>query len=303
MHQAIRLSIAALVLVLAKAPLHAQELQATVTVSAPQLTIIDPSVMDEFERVVTEFLNNTSFTGEVYEEHERINCSFNFNVQQELDDVTFISDVLVQSSRPVFKSDYSTTLFNYLDSRARVRYEQYQPMDYNPNTFINDLTALLSFYAHIIIGVDKDSFSPLGGENSFRLADQLVSQLPPNLVDADKGWSLQGNQNSRFRLLQEFLNPRARPFRQMMYDYHINGLDQMAEDPIAGRTIMASSMTDLPKVRQDIPNSLLLGSFSIAKAQELVSVFAPATPKEKENVYTVMTSIDPTNANKYRALR
>ena len=280
----------------------AQELRATVTVNAPQLTIIDRSVIEEFENVVRDFLNATQFTEERYEEEERIECNFTFTLVREVNERLFEVDLLIQSSRPVFGSDYNTTLINFADKNTTIEYEQYQPLDYSDQGFTNSLVSLLSFYAFVIIGNDKDTFAPMAGEEFYRGAELIVQTLPDNVRGLDPGWTT-NRQRSRFNLLREFLNPRARTYRQLMYDYHRRGLDVMTTDPIAGRTVMSRSLTNLEKVRSDIPNSLLLSIFSSSKTEELLSVFAPAPQPERQSVYAVMTSIDPINVTKLRAIR
>ena len=281
----------------------AQELNANVTVNAPNLTIIDRKVMDEFETSVRDFLNNTKFTDEVYEPDERITCNFTFSVTGETNERQFNVDLLIQSGRPVYNSDYTSTLINYLDKPAVIQYEQFQPLEYNRNGYTTPLVALLSFYVHVIVGMDRESFAPMGGEPFFRQAEQIMSTIPPALAQLDKSWGNSGGQRSRYRLLQEILNPRARPYRQMMYDYHRQGLDVMAGDAVAGRAVMGTALEQLKKVRSDIPNSILISNFSSAKSQEIVEVFLPAPPTQRQSAYQVMASIDPSNINKFRVLR
>ena len=163
--------------------------------------------------------------------------------------------------------------------------------------------SFLNFYAYIIIGMDKDSFAPMGGTDYFRAAEATVTILPPAVINSDKEWTNRGRQRSRFRLLQELLNPRARPYRQMMYDYHRQGIDMMAQDPVAGRAVMSIAMEKLKEVRSDVPNSILLANFSSAKTQEVVDVFLASPPTERKAAYTVMSTIDPANINKFRVLR
>ena len=282
--------------------LPAQELLAQVTVNAPNLVTIPRATMTEFENVVTEFLNNTQFTELEYEEEERIECNFTFTVTQEIDERQFQVDLLIQSARPVFGTDYQSTLINWSDANALIQYEQYQPLEYSELTFTTPLVSLLSFYAHLIIATDQDSFAPMGGTDTYQRAEQIIAALPNNVTAADKKWTNQ-IQRSRFSLLREYLNPRARTYRQLLYDYHRRGLDVMGTDPIAGRATMSQSLATLEKIRSDIPNSLLLSIFSSSKTEELLSVYAPATPQERQAVYAVMTSIDPINVTKLRGIR
>jgi len=281
----------------------AQELNATVTVNAPQLTIIDPKVIEEFETSVQTFLNTTRFTEEVYETDERITTNFTFSIVQESSENEFIAELLVQSARPVYGSDYKTTLINWLDKPAVIQYEQFQPLEYSRTTYTSSLVALLTFYANIVIGMDKDSFAPLAGEPYFRQAEQVMAVIPQGFVGRDKAWSPSGGQRSRYRLLTEILNPRARAYRQLIYDYHRQGIDVMAEDAVAGRAVMGAALENLRKVRSDIPSSLLITNFTSSKSQELIDVFLPAPPVERKAVYAIVAEIDPANINKFRMLR
>ncbi len=290
-------------LFLASIPVQAQELRATVTVNAPQLTIIDRKVINEFETVVTDYLNNTRFTDEVYEQEERIDCNFTFTISSETNEREFTAELLIQASRPVYGSDYSTTLINYLDKPAKIQYEQFQPIEFAQNSYTSSLSSLLTFYANIIIGVDKDSFAPMSGEPFYREAENVVNLLPSGVTSNDNGWTNSGGQRTRFRLLQELLNPRARPYRQMSYDYHRKGLDLMESDPVAGRTVMAQSIEKLRDVHSDIPNSLLINIFTASKSQELIEVFSASPPTERKAVYQVLSTVDPAKLNTFRTLR
>ena len=298
-----RLFLASCLLAAATAALRAQELNATVTVNAPQLTLIDPKVIEEFETSVRTFLNTTRFTDEPYEEAERITTNFTFTITQESTESEFVADLLVQSARPVYGTDYKTTLINWLDKPAVIEYEQFQPLEYSRTTYTSSLVALLTFYANIVIGMDADSFAPQAGEPYFRQAEQVMSVIPPNVSAKDKAWGRAGSQRSRYRLLQEILNPRARPYRQMIYDYHRQGIDVMAADAVAGRAVMGASLENLRKVRSDIPSSLLLNNFTSAKTQELLDVFNLAPPTERKAVYAVVAEVSPSNINKFRTLR
>ncbi len=282
---------------------HAQELNATVTVNAIQLTIFDPAVIEEFEEAVSNFLNNTQFSEQQYEPEERITANFTFTITSEVSETQFLAEMLVQSARPVYGSDYQSTLINYLDKPAVIEYEQYQPLEFSQNTFTTQLVALLSFYANIIIGMDKDSFAPMAGETAFRRAEQIMSTIPPAVSGRDKSWSNSGNQRSRYRLMQEILNPRARPYRQLMYDYHRQGIDLMSADPVAGRVVMGASLENLNKLRSDVPNSLLISNFSSAKTEEIIDVFLPAPVAERRAAYQILANVDPSNINKFRMLR
>jgi hypothetical protein len=290
-------------LFLVKVPAQAQELRAIVTINAPQLTIIDRKVINEFEKVVTSYLNNTRFTDEFFEPEERIDCNFTFTISSETNEREFTAELLIQSSRPVFGSDYSSTLINYLDKPAKIQYEEFQPIEFNQNSFTSSLSSLLTFYAYLIIGVDADTYAPLAGEEYYRQAENVVTLLPAAVINNDNAWTNSGGQRTRFRLLLELLNPRARPYRQLLYDYHRKGLDVLESDPVAGRTVMAQSIENLRDVHSDIPNSILINIFTASKSQELIDVFTASPPTERKAVYQVLSTVDPAKLNVFRTLR
>jgi len=141
------------------------------------------------------------------------------------------------------------------------------------------------------------------GEQTYREAENVVKLLPSSVTGTDTEWSNSGGQRSRFRLMQELLNPRARPYRQLSYQYHRMGLDVMSSDAVAGRTVMAKSLENLRDVHSDIPNSLLINIFTASKSQELVDVFSASPPMERKAVYQVLSTVDPAKLNQFRVLR
>ncbi len=292
----------AAVFALGAGQLRAQELRAVITVNSGNASTIPPESIKEFEQTVQSFFNDTRFTDVEYEEDERIDCNITFTITEDSEN-QFVADVLVQQSRPVYGSDYQTTLFNYLDKGTVVIYQQFGNIEFSRENYTSAVSSLLTFYAYLFIANDMDTFSPFGGEEYYKLAELVMNNVPNDVSAVDKAWNNNSNPRSRFSLLQELRNPRARPYRQMMYDYHRLGLDVMGGDAVAGRAVMAKSLEQLNEVRSDIPNSALLSIFSSSKAQEIVDVFVAAPQNEKQIAYSVMAAIDPANINKFSAIR
>ena len=295
--------ISACLLFLCSIGLYAQELNCTVRVNIQKLQTGDPQVFETLEQTVREFMNNNKWTEDYFQTEERINCNILLTVQEELSPTTFKADLAIQASRPVYNSSYETALINYIDKEVTFEYEQFQPLRFSRNVFNDNLSAVLSFYAYIILGLDYDSFSLYGGEPYLQIAQEIVNNIPSAAAAAYKGWrSIDGNRN-RFWIIENLLSPRVRPMRQAWYEYHRHGLDAMADDLPAGRAVMSKAIEMIMGVNQDYPNSQIVQMFSNSKGREVVEIFKEGTREEKERVVQAMTRIDAPNAAQYRALR
>ncbi|MCB0628344.1 MAG: DUF4835 family protein [Saprospiraceae bacterium] len=283
--------------------LQAQELNANVKVNTQKLQTVDPKVFETLEQTIQEFLNNQKWTSDVFELEERINCNFILTIQEELSPTSFKADLAVQSSRPVYMSEYETPLFNYIDKEVTFYYEQYQPIQYSRNQYNDNLSAVLAYYAFIIIGKDYDSFSPMGGEPYFQLAQDILNSVPQSAASSNPGWrSVEGNRN-RYWLVENIMSPRVRPMRQAMYAYHRDGLDVMFQDVETGRAVITQALSEIGSVNQSYPNSMIVQLFNNEKSAELVEIYKLGSLEQQNEVIRLMSRLDPANASKYRAIK
>ncbi len=281
----------------------AQELNFAVKINTQRLQTVDPKVFETLEKTIFDFLNNTKFTDHYFDPKERINCNIQLTIQQEISPTRFKADLAIQASRPVYGSNYETTLINHQDRDVTFDYEQFQPLIFSRNAYNDNLSAVLSFYAYIILGLDYDSFASLGGDPYFKIAQDILNNVPQGAAVANPGWrSIDGSRN-RYWIIENLLSPRVRPLRQAMYDYHRHGLDVMAKDPAAGRAIIMQALDEIAQVNQVYPNSMVVQMFNQTKGQEVTEIFKGGTYQEKERVIGVMSRIDPANAARYRAVR
>lgn len=280
----------------------AQELNVTVKINVQKLQTADPRIFETLEQAIAEFMNNTKWTEDVFDVSERINCNLLITLQKETSPTSFSADLAIQASRPVYGSSYETALFNHIDRDVSFTYEQFQPLQYSKNAFNDNLSAVLSFYAFTILGLDYDSFGLYGGEPYFLAAQDIVNTVPQS--GEYSGWRPaegQGNRN-RFWIAENMLSPRIRLLRQAMYTYHRQALDIMHQDAAKGRSLMSEALENVLKVNQTYPNSVAIQMFINAKSQELMEIFKLGTGPEKEQVIRVMSRIDAANTAKYRAL-
>lgn len=281
----------------------AQELNTTVKINVQKLQTVDPKVFQTLEQSLREFMNSQKWTEDYYETTERINCNILLTIQEETSPTSFKAELAIQASRPIYNSSEETVLFNHIDRDITFIYEQYQPLIFSRNSFNDNLSHVLSFYAYIIIGMDYDSFSLLGGEKYFQTAQEIMNSVPENAAAANKGWrSLDGNRN-RYWIIENILSPRVRPYREAIYEYHRQALDIMVDDVSKGRTTIVSALEKIANVNQAYPNSMIIQMFNNTKSQEIVEIFKRGTLAEQDKVIQLMSRVDPANASKYRQIK
>lgn len=281
----------------------AQELICQVRINTQKLQTVDPAVFETLEQTVQEFMNNTKWTNDAYEQQERINCNILLTIQEELSPTSFRADLAIQATRPVFNSNYQTPLLNHIDREVTFSYEQFQPLRFSRNTFNDNLSQILSFYSYVILGMDYDSFALYGGEPYFQIANEILTSIPQGIAERFSGWQSKDGSRNRFWIIENLLSPRIRPYREAMYNYHRHALDVMAQDVGQGRAVMTQSINTLQDVFQNYPNAMILQMFVNAKSNEVLEIFKRGTSEEKNTVIRVMSRIDASNAEQYRAIR
>lgn len=282
-----------------------QELNISVTVQAPNSSITDPRVFKTMESQIEEFLNTTQWTTDEFEPEERIEGNLLITVTREIDASNFIADFTIQSIRPVFNSTYRSKLLNYKDPGISFTYIENQPIQNSSQKYFDNLSSVLTFYAYVILGLDYDTFSKLGGEKYYSIANNMIQALPSN-VALSGGWSpAQGvaTKRGRYYIIENVFNPRMRGMREAMYIYHRKGLDAMYEDVGKGKAVLLSALKSVEKANNAYPNSMMVQLFTDSKNDELIEIFLGADRAEKLRVYDILVSIDPYRASKFAVLK
>lgn len=274
----------------------------SVQVIARQVQQTDQQVFRTLETSIREFMNNRRWTSDNFAVSERIECGMVINITEELSGNRFKANVTIQSSRPVHNSAYNTVLLNHNDRDWEFEYVEHQPIEFNPNSFQNNLSSLLAFYAYLIIGLDYDSFSPKGGDPYFDMAQNIINNIPSNLDVS--GWRAFDSNRNRYWMIENLLNSRYESVRETIYNYHLNGLDKMYEDLTDGRKNIIESLRLMEKAAVENPNTQLITMFFNAKSDELVNIFSQAPQQEKAQVIQLLYRMDSGNTSKYsRILR
>lgn len=283
--------------------LNAQELYCNVQVSAQKIQGSNREIFQSMQRDIYEFMNNTVWTDNVFSYSERIECSILITLNEQLSSEVFKGTLQVQLSRPVYNSTYESTVLNFVDNNFQFSYVEFQPLEFNPNSFTSNLVSVLSYYAYIIIGMDYDTFSFEGGTPYFQVAEKIVN----NSQNATEGgWKpYDGSRNrNRYWLVKNILNKEYAGVRQFLYLYHLKGLDKLESDPSQARTEIYQSLKSLQEVfrRHPDPYMYFMTLITEAKVSELVSIFTPGFPEEKNRVVEILTEIDTGNESKYKAI-
>lgn len=286
------------------ASLNAQEFNLSVKVSAPNLKTADPKIMEALQKEIENFFNNTQWTDDSYEEHEKISGNVQLTIVEDLSATTFAGELVIQLSRPVFNSTYNTPTMRYLDRNVNFSYDGLRPLQVTKEGYIDNFSSILSFYAYYMLGVDYDSFSEMGGDKHYEQAFAIYNNLPNSIQRSDSGWAQDDKrQQNRYFLLESARSPRFRRYREAFYKYHRLGMDKMYDDLIAGRQILLEAITDVGRVNKETNNTILPRMFSDTKRLEIIDIFLVAEADQKTKARSVMISIDPTQSESYRDLR
>ena len=266
-----------------------EELDATVSLNSSKVQGTNTEVFKQLEDALNEFINSRKWTSFTYEENERIKCNFNFVVNSYSNDGSFDCSLMVQSSRPVFGSTYTATLFKYEDKSIKFKYQPFDRLEFIEESPDNNLTATVAFYVYLIIGMDLDSMGELGGSEFLNKALAIANNAQ-NLGDA--GWRAGSNNNNRYTVIDDYMNGAMEPVRKLMYRYHRLGLDTMFGNVDNGRKEVASGIALLKKAYEDRPLAYFTKLFTEYKVDEIVNIFIKCTPDEKKDVVETLSLIN-----------
>ena len=277
----------------------AQELQCEVRVSSNKIQGSDRTIYQNLQNSLHEFINNTKFTEINFRQAEKIECSMLVDVTSREGNY-FTAEISLALRRPVFKSNYSTPLFNYIDRRFYFEYMDGQPLDFNPNSFISNLTSTIGFYVYVFLGLDFDSFSPNGGDPFFAIAENIANTAPQE-ADSENGWSSSGR-NNRHAIISDINNQSYQPLRQFLYEYHRHGLDIMADNPEQGREAILGSLGNLQSVYERNSMCYFLQLIVESKRDEIIQVFSQGDMKFRTEAANIMKAVDPSQSSRYDAM-
>lgn len=295
----LRILIIILIAAISMNAVQAQELNCTVEINASQVQGSNRSIFETLQSAINDYFNTTTFTNAKFSPNEKIECRF-FLTVGELNDNTFKGDIQIQSIRPVYNSSYTTTLLNFKDTNVEFTYQEGEPLIFSENSMESQLTAILNFYAYLFIAVDFDSFSPRGGQPFYERLSQIVQMAQSS---GETGWRQFEDNKNRSAVLSAYTDQATSGLRDILYEYHRKGLDEMSVSPDKGRANITKSLEYLQKVYQVNPMSVGLSMFKDAKLDELVNVYSKAPQTERDRVYDLLKDIFPSEQERINKIK
>ena len=281
--------------------LWAQEINCQVTVNADQVQSSDRRIFSDMETAFSQFISNYKWTDDEFETFEQIRCNIIItllgNAQPAIGN--FEANVQIKSARPIFNTNYESILLNFADRDWQFEYVDSQPLQFNDNTFDSNLTSILAFYSYVVLGLDYDSFSELGGSVYFQKALDVVN----NAQQSNRpGWNALGSTRNRYWLVENFTNGQMIELRRGLYKYHREALDTFGEDPENSRKLILEVLEEYRKVKDIYPNSILIISFLDAKSDELINIFSEGNLQVRRQAYDILVEMDPAKTGEYEKI-
>lgn len=277
-----------------------QELNCNVVVNSLQTGNQNLQVFKTLEKQLNEFVNNTKWTDKNYANQERITCSMVISITNYSGGETFQGTLQVQSSRPVFGSSYSSPLYSFNDKDFTFRYLEFQNLIFNPNQFESNLVSVLAFHIYMILALDADSFAKNGGNPYYTQAQTITNYSQQQNF---KGWKIEDGLQSRFALIDNVLSPTFKEYREVLYSYHMEGLDVMSENAKLGKEKIASTLMKFKAMNSRRPNSFLLRTFFDAKADEIEQIFTDGPNVNISSLKETLQKISPTQSSRWRNIK
>ena len=283
----------------------AQEFRCTVQVNYQKLmtttqkySSADKAVFESMKQALEDYINSRKWTNLEFENQEKIDCSLSLILSEQNSATDFKGQIQIQLRRPVFNSNYTTGLFNYLESADFVfTYLESQPLDFDPNNFYSNLSSAVAYYLYIMLGYYFDSFGPNGGEAFFEMA-HTICQTAEN--SEYKGWRSTDGQKARYWFYENHTNSAYSQLHQAYYLYHRMGLDMMTKDQPQARANIIAALEAIQNVHKTRANLLAVQQFIDVKISELVSIFTPAPADEQKQVYLIIKDVSPIQVPKLK---
>lgn len=288
-----------LIFALLAASAAAQELNCRVEVNSDKITGTNKSVFTTLQEAITSYMNDTKFTAAQYSPIEKIDCTLFFTIK-EYDGDKMTGDLQVQATRPAYNASYTTNLINFRDSKVEFTYSEGEPLTFNETNMESQLTAILNFYAYLIIAIDTDSFAPRGGEAAWDRVKTIVQQAQSS---GETGWRAFDDNKNRAAVLSAYTDPSTQQLRDMVYKYHREGIDQMSVSPDKGRAAITESLETLKNIYNVAPMSVGLSMFRDSKLDELVNVYTKGSQEERDRVVEILSSLYPTDQDRIQKIK
>lgn len=276
-----------------------QELNCKVEINADKVQNANKEIFNTLQSAISDYMNTQKWTDAQFGTNEKIECRLYFTINS-YDEPNISGDLQIQSMRPVYNSSYTTTIINFKDTKVEFQYELNQPLVYSDVNWESNLIGILNFYAYLIIAMDFDTFSMNGGDAYYEKAANVVRLAQS---EGESGWKAFEDPKNRSSVLSAFTDKTTSGIREILYNYHRKGLDEMVISPDKGRAMITQTLSTLKSVYDLAPMSVCISMFKDAKLDELVNVYSKGTTTEKDNVFELLKTLYPTENNRLKKIK
>ncbi len=277
----------------------AQELNCTITVDADQTGQPNQQIFRTLQSQLLEFVNNNKWTDRTFKNQERIDCNMTIVISKYEGD-TFTATLQVQSSRPIFESTYDSPVYNYFDRQFSFNYKEFEPLNFNINSFESNLVSVVAFHVYSILGLDADTYALNGGDPYFEVAKQITNTAASSSY---QGWKASDGNQSRYRFNDAVISTVYKEYHDAIYQYHREGLDMMSENPRQAKEKMAGAINILKGINDRRPNSFIIRTFFDAKADEIQSVFSGGPQVDIAQLVENLNRMAPTQRSNWSEIK
>ncbi len=277
----------------------AQEFLCSVTIQSQKVEGIDKTIFVDMRTSIIEFMNNRKWTSYNFKIEERIECTLLFTIERVDGSDDFTADLNIVLQRPIYKTDYQSPVINMIDKDIHFKYVPYQPMEFADNSYMNNLTSILGYYAYLMLALDFDTYSLYGGDVFYDKAKDVVNSAQSA---NEEGWQAFEGPKNRAQFVEGLTNASYKPLRMFLYEYHLRGLDGMSEDVEGSRTSIGKSLRHFKTINDKRPGLYPMQIFVETKRDEIINIFKEAMPAEKNAMIEIMKDVDPANSNLYEAV-
>lgn len=279
----------------------AQELNFTVIINSDRSRIQNTDIFNQMKTNFEQFLNGRSWTNDEYRPEERVKGNLLITINEVPQIGVYNATVQIQVVRPVYGTNYESLIFNYADRNWNFEYLESQPLEFNRFTFLNNISSLLGFYAHIALGIDYDTFSNRGGNPFFEVANDIVNNAQ---TSGRPGWiQTQSDRRSRYWLINDiYVSTIYGPIRDAYYLYHRQGMDLIQIDPDTAYKNILEAIKLVAQANKLQPNGIFTITFVDAKSDEIAEVLKSAPFEIRDEAVKLLLEVDPNNARKYNEL-
>ncbi len=270
-----------------------QPIRVDLTVNTELVNQTNITPIQTLEKSLRDFLNNTKWTSDNGTKQSEVSISMLLTISS-VNDNSYVGTLQVQSGRLVYDSSYISPLLNFLDDNFVFTYQEFQPFYFDLNRYNNNLVSVFSYYIYLVLGMELDSFSPLGGTAYFERARTIANAAQASNA---QGWAVTQNRNSRYELIDQIISPAFSDFRDVFYQYHRNGLDRMVSSPKEAKELLKDKLLSLQNLMRRQPNSYVMRAFFDAKGEEIGQLFSDGPDVETEPLLRFLNRFAPSNSS------